>query len=354
MKILINITHPAHLHLFKNTIWNLEKDGHEVKITAKDKDIVLKLLEGYRFDYELIGKNRAGLLNKAHELIKNDLKLFKIAKKFRPDIFVSHATIAVAHVNTIMRKPAITFSDTENARLIGKLTFPFSDVICTPSCYTRDLGPKQVRYDGYHELAYLHPNYFKPDPTILDEQGVSKGEKFIVVRLISWGASHDIGDIGFGNVSDGVKSLEPYGKILITSEAQLPSKFEKYKVTISPEKIHHLLNYANLYIGESATMASESAMLGTPSIFVSSSRRGYTDELESKYGLVYNFSDPKNMQKHAIEKAFELLENKNLKKDWKGRRKNMLREKIDVTKFITNFIENYPESFYGYDQSEAK
>ena len=32
--------------------------------------------------------------------------------------------------------------------------------------------------------------------------------------------------------------------------------------------------YADLFVGESATMASEYAVLGTPAIFVSTSRRG--------------------------------------------------------------------------------
>ena len=41
MKILIDIGHPAHVHLFKNLIGNLRKDGHEVIITARDKEIAL-------------------------------------------------------------------------------------------------------------------------------------------------------------------------------------------------------------------------------------------------------------------------------------------------------------------------
>ena len=97
-------------------------------------------------------------------------------------------------------------------------------------------------------------------------------------------------------------------------------------------------------------MASESAVLGTPAIFVSTSRRGYTNEEESKYDLVYNFSDPKKGQRQALDKAFELLKNENTKEEWREKRKRMLSEKIDVTKFMTEFIENYPESFYEYNK----
>jgi len=41
---------------------------------------------------------------------------------------------------------------------------------------------------------------------------------------------------------------------------------------------------------------------------------GYLSEHEKTYGLVNNFSNPKTGQKYALEKAFELLEYKNLKK----------------------------------------
>ncbi|MDO9537119.1 MAG: hypothetical protein Q7J68_02245 [Thermoplasmata archaeon] len=45
MKVLFDMGHPAHVHLlqpgwlFKNTIWELEKQGHAVKVTARDKDV---------------------------------------------------------------------------------------------------------------------------------------------------------------------------------------------------------------------------------------------------------------------------------------------------------------------------
>jgi len=40
----------------------------------------------------------------------------------------------------------------------------------------------------------------------------------------------------------------------------------------------------------------------------------------------------------------DLLQNKNLKLDWQQKRKIMLNDKIDVSKFLTWFIENFPES----------
>lgn len=339
MKILVDIGHPAHVHFFKNTIWKLESDGHEVKITARDKEITIKLLEIYGFKYQNLGKNQKGLTNKAIGMVKTDLKLYNIAKNFRPDILTGIHNPYVAHVSMLLKKKSLIFTDTENAKLAGILTFPFSTTIYTPSCFKNDLGRKQVFYDGYHELAYLHPNHFTPDPSIINKLGLQKNEKFIIIRFVAWNASHDIRDKGFNDPLEVVNKLEKYGKLIINSEKDLPKELSKYKVNISPEDMHHLLYYASLYIGESATMASESAMLGTPSIFISTSRRGYTDELEEKYGLVYNFSDPVNGQSKALDKAVELLEDSETKKKWQIKKEKLLKDKIDVTKFMIKLIE---------------
>jgi predicted glycosyltransferase len=245
-------------------------------------------------------------------------------------------------------------TDTEHANLANWLTYPFTDVIIAPSCFKGEIKPKKhVVYNGYEELAYLHPNYFKPDQGVLGDVGLSDDAKFIIIRFVAWEASHDIGDHGFTNKKKVVKVLEEYGRVFITSETKLPRELEKYRISIPPEKMHYLLYYANLFIGESAPMSTESAILGTPAIFVSTSRRGYTDELESEYDMLYTFSDPNNAQEKALEKAVELLEDEDTKKKWQKKREKLLNDKIDVTKFMTEFIENYPESFHNLQQSNV-
>lgn len=346
MRIMIGVGHPKHVHIWKNVINNLVDDGHEVKIVARDKDITLHLLDAYGFDYVVVGKNYRNLAKKVYGIFETDFKLFKIVKGFKPDITVM-GTPYLAHISKLLGIPHITLLDTEHAGIAYRLTYPFTDVICTPSCFGRKINStKHVVFDGYFELAYLHPNYFTPDPSVLEDVGLSEDDQFIIIRFVAWAASHDIGDMGFSNKKEVVKVLEQYGKVFITSEIELPSELEKYRIKILPERIHHLIYYADLFIGESAPMSTESAILGTPAIFVSTSRRGYTDELESKYDLLYTLSDPRNAQEKSLEMAIELLKDKDAKKKWQKKRENLINKKIDVTKFMTEFIENYPESFH--------
>ena len=51
---------------------------------------------------------------------------------------------------------------------------PFSTKIFNPSCLKYNKWKnKRVLYDSYHELAYLHPNYFTPDAQILNKYDFS-------------------------------------------------------------------------------------------------------------------------------------------------------------------------------------
>lgn len=345
MKIIIDIGHPAHVHFFKNFIWAMRKKGHEILLTARKKDVTIDLLKTYGFDYIVSSKKYIGPMM-AYEILKRDIHLYNIAKEFKPEILMGINNLVAAHVSVLTGAKSIIFTDTEHAKITNAITFPFSDVICTPSCYRDKIGPKQIRYNGYHELAYLHPNYFTPNPAVLDELGLSEGDPFIIVRFVSWQASHDVGYNGLtlDTKRKAVHEFEKYGRVFITSEKPLPEEFEKYRISVSPEKMHDLLYYATLLYGESATMASECAVLGTHAIFCDFAGRGYTDEEERDYNLVYNFKLDESSQENSIEKAVELLQDPALKTKGREKQKRLLNDKIDVTAFMVWFIENYPQS----------
>jgi len=137
-----------------------------------------------------------------------------------------------------------------------------------------------------------------------------------------------------------IDELSDNYKIFISSENNLPDKFKKYEMKISPDKIHDVLVKASLYIGEGGTMASEAALLGTPSIYVNSLSMGYLEELE-RNDLLFSFRNPEGV----LEKAEEILNDSNTKTTWQSRRDKIISENIDLTSFLVWFIENYPESF---------
>jgi predicted glycosyltransferase len=253
----------------------------------------------------------------------------------------SIAGVFIAQAGWICRVPSVVFYDTENAVLSNLLTYPFCSTVVTPRCYMGPVPSRKHRtYPGYQELAYTHPNRFTPDPERLAAFGLARDESFIFVRLVAWGAAHDTRDHGFTRVEDAVRQLERFGRVVISSEGPLPSALSAYRLKGPLEHVHHLLAFASLYIGESATMASESATLGTPAIFVSTTGRGYTDEQEQRYGLTYTFRDKRTGQHDALTKAAEILSDHGSKERWRVKREKMLADSVDVTEVIVTLVES--------------
>ncbi len=342
MRILIDIVHPAHVHFFRNAIELWRAAGDKILITARDKDLAFPLLDLYGLPYERMGKAGTGKPAVALELVTRCFKLWRLTTRFKPDVMVGIAGPGMAHVGWARGIPALVFTDTENATLSNRITFPFATRIFTPSCYEAEVpAAKNVRYDGYHELAYTHPQRFTPDPAVIATWGLDPGDDFIVVRFVSWEALHDTRDHGVTDAVSLVERLRPYGKVLISSEAPLPAELEPHRIVAAPHCIHHLLAFARLFIGESATMASESATLGTPAIFVSTSTRGYTNEEGAKYGLVHTFSDPVHGQEQAVAKALEILADPAAREQAERRRRKLLADKIDVTAYLLEIVAAY-------------
>ena len=352
MRIVVDINHPADVHFFKNFIWEMEKRGHVILITASKKEISYRLLDNYGFHYEKLGSYGISLAEKMINIPLLDLKMYQAVKKFKPDIFIGFGSIRAAHVSKVLRKPCINFDDTDHAKWEHRLYVPFTDVVLTPRCFSRDFGKKQVKIDTYKELFYLHPAYFRPDISVLDDAGIKQGEKFFIVRFVAFDAQHDIGQTGLQNREEIVKQLEKYGHVFITSEVALPDDLKKYQITIPFEKLHDLLSFATLCFGEGSTTAAEAAMMGTPSIYVSSLARGlgYVIDLEDKYGLLYNFRD----QQPALAKAVELINNPQVKEEWIQKRDNFLKDKLNATQFLIWFVETYPESFLSMKKESAE
>ncbi len=359
MKVVVDINHPAHVHFFKNFIWEMEERGHKVVITASQKDLAYNLLQKYGFTYIPLGCYGDTLLRKAVNLPLLDLKMYNILRKMNPDILVGIGSIRAAHASLLLKKPCISFEDTEHATEQIRLYLPFAASVCTPSCYYDDIGPKQIHYNGYHELAYLHPNYFTPDPAVLTEIGLAEGDNIFLVRFAAFNASHDTRTEHFDKryIPELISRLEDKGTVIISSEIKLEPYLQKYQYKLSPDKYHDLLYFSKMYIGEGSTSAMEAAILGVPSLHFERLNIGgeistilpyigVLNELQTKYNLLCSFCDEGKLLSKVDEILIDLNKAKAI---WGQRRDILLNDKIDVTAFMIWFIENYPDSF---DQSK--
>ncbi|MFH1788996.1 MAG: DUF354 domain-containing protein [Candidatus Altiarchaeota archaeon] len=172
--ILVHVGHPAHVHFYKNAIQQLKTTGHNIHVTAVDKEHTKTLLEKYSIPYETVGTHKKTLTGKFTSMLSYDRKLLKIMKSKRINAATGIGSPSIAQAGWLSKTPSIIFTDTEAATTGNKFMAPFATVIATPECYPGDYGKKHARYRGYQELAYLHPNYFTPDSTTLAENGLKK------------------------------------------------------------------------------------------------------------------------------------------------------------------------------------
>jgi uncharacterized protein len=340
MKILIDIGHPAHVHLFRNFARLMGEKGHPVLFTTRNKEFEIYLLKKYDSPFVLFGKHYKSSLGKLIGLIKFDLQMVFTGIKFKPDLFLSHGSIYAAHAAWFLRKPHIAMEDTGNMEQV-RLYLPFTNVVLTSDSFHRELGKKQIRYAGYHELAYLHPKYFHAERADLKELKLENNEEYALLRFVSWKATHDKGQKGLNLEMKRkiIEKLQPKYRVFISSELPLPEEFKKYTLPASPEKIHSVLAFASLFITEGATMASECAMLGTPALYVNSIFAG-TIKDQAKAVLLFNFKTGEGV----LEKMDEFLTGNLNTAIFKKRKDVFLINKIDVTAFMVWFVENYPSS----------
>jgi predicted glycosyltransferase len=338
MRILVEILHPAHVHVFRNAIRAWQERGDEVLVLSREKECTSSLLEAYGIPFRSIsriGKRKYAL---PAEMVLRDVRMLTASLVFKPDVLVGVMGVTIAQIGRLIGKPAVVFYDTENATLTNRFVYPLAHSVCTPSCYREPVRGRHVTYPGYQELAYLHPGRFQPDRSVVEALGIDPGDTFFVVRFVSWQASHDVGEYGLtlDIKRDLVTRLSSHGRVLITSEAPLPEDLAPYHFPLPAEKMHDVMAFARLLVGESATMSSEAAVLGVPALFISDEGRGYTEE-EERFGMVFNFRTDEK------ERIFAWLDDHLSMEDasgvFAGRRAKLLEGKVDTTTWMIEYID---------------
>ena len=344
------ISHPAHFHMFRLTIENLQRDGHDVVSVIRPKDVLEQLCKNAGLPVYKV-KNRPkkwGLFGLGLFLIEKVFEVWKISRKEKPNLLVGSDGV-LAIVGKLIRKPSFECfeDDAEAIALYARLFFPlYTGLVCPQCCSAGKWEKKKIGYQSYHELGYLHPHQFTPDRAKVEQYGIDTTKPYTLIRFAQLTAHHDVGIHGINTETAErvIEMLKPHGAIYITSERPLESQFEPYRIRINPLDMHHVMAFASLYIGDSQTMAAEAGVLGTPFVRLNdfSGRLAYLNEIEDVYhlGFSHKAADLDGFF-NSIQKWLDTPDRKSL---CQARRQKLLSEKIDYTQFLTWFIESYPTS----------
>ena len=328
--------HPAHFHLFKNLIKEFPKEQFLIVITNKDILSDLLISEGYSF-IELAQKStKQGFFSKFLKLLTSTFNLLKITLSYKPEILIGCLS-QIAWVGFILRKKTFFFAEDDYSytKLQCKITYPFITNILTAE--EVDVGPyhkKQIKYPGYHKLAYLHPTVFNPSKKCLDNYEITT--PYFLIRLVSLSAHHDnqIKGINEQMLDEIISKLKKYGKVYISSEKKLPEKYSSHLLKINVSDMHSIMNFANGIISDSQSMTVESCMLGVPNIRINSFKNKISvlNNLEHAYDLTSSF----NADEFNLIDLDSITEIK--KETIENRKKKLLNDKIYPIPFYLKVI----------------
>lgn len=345
MNILIDIGHPGHVHLLHGVAEELKQHGHNLFYSVRNIPIAKRLMEHYgMMPYLDLGNKKDSLLGKVQTILHQDFLIAQFVRKNHIDIGLSSGLV-LSHVSKLSHMKSYVFDDDDDIvePLSVKFEHPMSDIVFTPDCIQRKTK-HAVYYAGTHELAYLHPKRFSPDPSVLQHAGIQEGERFFIMRFVALKGHHDIGQAGLTLVQKRmlVNLLAKHGRVIITSERAIEPEFEAYRLPVPPEEIHSLMAYSAMFLGDSQTMTSEAAVLGVPALKCNTfaGRLSVPNMLEKKYSLCYAYQPTQfNEMYHHIEQLLT-QDPGQLKSEWQSRRQRMLYEMIDPTEFFVNYIES--------------
>lgn len=352
MNILIDIGHPGHVHLLRGVAKELEQRGHHLFYSVREIPVAVRLMEHFGMTpYLNLGGKKDSLMGKAWTVLRQDCKMLRFVRRNHIDVGLSSGMV-LGHVSKLTSMKALMFDDDDDDAepLVVKYGHPASAAVFTPQCIHRKT-PNAVYYAGTHELAYLHPNRFTPDPAVLEKAGLKQGERFFIMRFVALKGHHDIGQQGLSLEQKCrlLELLKPYGRVIVTSERAMEPEFEPYRLPVPPEEIHSLMANSSMFLGDSQTMTSEAAVLGVPALKCNTfaGRLSVPNEIEYKYGLCYAYQ-PKDFDKmYSHVEQLLAKQSDELRREWQEKRQRFLDDHIDVTAFFTEYIENMNTSHHA-------
>jgi predicted glycosyltransferase len=356
-RFLFYLEHPAKYHFHRIQINTLKSNGHQVDIVINTKDILEELVIKEGWDYTNLFPNTRKIkglhvyLAAFISLFKTIFKLYKYTYGKKYDLFFGDALVYIGRLKGV---PSFYPTDDVLAAVPEQRVFfiPANFIIAPEITDIGKFKRKKIAYKGYKALAHLHPNHFKPDRNKLIDQ-FKNSKRFFIIRCTGFGATHDINKRGVDDdiLNAIIKILEPLGDILISSERELPNELRKYQTPINKNDVSHYIAFSDLFIGDSTTMCTESAVLGVPTVEFDEYFYEIEQmlELEKKYDLISCFRT--NETEKCLMKISELVNNSNAKAEQLKKAEKFFYDMIDVSSFITWILDEYPNSYEEFKKN---
>ncbi|MGH2865032.1 MAG: DUF354 domain-containing protein [Solirubrobacteraceae bacterium] len=297
MRIWVDLTNSPHVLVMRPVIECLQRDGHDVRVTARDFAQTLELCERLGVAHTEIGHHRgerpaakaAGLASRSFALARWALRESR-GPGGRFDIALGHGSNDVTVAGAALRIPSATMFDYEWATVQHNVNCRLARAVVVPEAIPRErldrYGARgKIRaYPGLKEEYYLAD--FDPDPGVLNELGLDPARPIVVVRTPpEVSLYHRFENDLFAQVLERLREAvaqDGAQPVVLPRVASQRAQLRGVPGFVVPEHAidaQSLIALADLVISAGGTMNREAVALGTPVYTTFQGRLGAVDEL---------------------------------------------------------------------------
>jgi uncharacterized protein len=322
MRVWIDLTNSPHVLVMRPVIEALERDGHEVRVTARDFAQTLGLLRRFEIPHTAIGRHRGerlaakagglalrsgALLRWARAEVWRSRAQFPSPSSFssgRFDIALGHGSNDVSVAAALLRIPSATMFDYEWATVQHQINCRLARAVIVPEAIPPErldrYGARgKVRaYAGLKEEYYLAD--FEPDPAILPQLGLDPGRPIVVVRTppevsLYHRFENDLFARVLEHLRDAAASAEGLQSVVLPRTPAQRAELAGVPGFVVPEQAidaQSLIALSDLVISAGGTMNREAVALGVPVYTTFEGRLGAVDERLIAEGRLRKLRDP--------------------------------------------------------------
>lgn len=345
MKIWFDICHTPHVPFFVPQICELQKLGHQVLITIRNRYQVSDLCDQFGLKYEIIGKDYGkSKVSKIFGLIKRTGQLLAFVREKEVTIAVTKGSpyqILAAH---FLKIPSIWMMDYEHSNI--SIEKRFATTILSPQIIPLEVLDKKgidlrrvIQYPGLKEDIYLQD--FKPDVHLLDKLHIRPDNVIVTLRPPAVDAHYQSANsikifsaiipflLKHMNVTTVVLPRNSEQKEKIRRQYQS----EKERIIIPQGVVNglDLIWHSDLVIGGGGTMNREAAVMGVPVYTIFQGQVGAVDRYLEQLGRIVFIDDISAFSKIKIEKQ--------KRKDFHQIQKNGLKD-FFISKILSTHFHN--------------
>jgi predicted glycosyltransferase len=309
MRVWVDLTNTAHVLVLRPLVELLERQGHEVTLTARPLSHTVDLLEQWGHPYTAIGRyGGAARLSKARAAAGRIAKLTRFGRGRGFDCALAHGSTDLPPACRLLGVPNTTMLDYEWAMLQHSVNCRLANRVLAPDAIPASRlarygarSRKLVRYPGLKEEYYLSD--FEPDPSVLEELRLDRKRILCVVRtapayaLYLGGSENPILPRVLRRLSE---SEETQTVVLPRTPEQSTAIAELgLQRVVIPERVvdgRSLVAFADLVVSAGGTMNREAAVLGTPVWSIFEGRMGGVDDKLASEGRLHLVTDPEEIE----------------------------------------------------------